>query len=377
MAGRILLDVLVRQGVIGKEKLLYKTDAQTNLAEYYLSLDSFCRQSDKGTCLAGSIAKLLNIPLLSLSDFDDSLWRDSPSDCWERHLMIPHREHDGNIYLGMVNPFDAEALQQAEMVMGISLQRAVIDIHELASFFAGSVGTARLDYGQTVREVRQEYRLAGFVMPEQENTVDAIPAAIDSMISSMICKALEMSASDIHIDAMDNSAIIRFRIDKRLYLHTEIPADLKDSLTMSLLLRSGLDITCHAHPQEGSFQFNAENRVIDVRVAAMPTVQGQRLCLRLLDGVQKKLGLSEIGMGHAMAQSYRDTLLNKPGLIVVAGPTNSGKTTTMHAGLSEFDRDALSIFTLEDPVEYRLAGITKYKLMKSRVFPMQLHCGIC
>lgn len=368
MAGRILLDVLVKRGFVGREKLLFAMEPHAGVTEYYLRLDDFCRENGHAQGLAGVITEITGVPIIAISEIDTACWLENPLDCWEKHMALPYRKSDGGICLAMVNPFDAAALQSAEIALGSSLQRAVIDVRSLSGFFSVSGYTARSDYRQAVRDVRQEYHLASPLAGGSIDTSNRMPAAIEDMICSMISKAVEVSASDIHIDALADSAIIRFRIDRCLYLHTEIPTDLKTSLLMNLLLRSGLDITCHACPQDGSFQIVAGSNVVDIRVAVMPTVYGLRLCMRLLGGDRNKLNLSEIGMGERMAGMYRSTLLRKPGLIVVAGPTNSGKTTTMHAGLSEFDHDSLSIFTLEDPVESRLWGITQIQVNEKQGF---------
>jgi type II secretory ATPase GspE/PulE/Tfp pilus assembly ATPase PilB-like protein len=182
-------------------------------------------------------------------------------------------------------------------------------------------------------------------------------APVIKFVNMMITKAVALSASDIHIEPEENTINIRYRIDGILYAQPSPPKNLQLAINSRLKIMANLNISESRRPQDGRFQMTIEDKQIDVRLSCLPTVYGENLVLRVLNTSNILLGLEQIGFQGSNLDNYK-SLLHKPnGIILVTGPTGSGKTTTLYSSISTINNTEKSIYTTEDPVEYRLPGI--------------------
>src|SRR5207249_5671631 len=197
---------------------------------------------------------------------------------------------------------------------------------------------------------------------EEEDGVSEGP--IVRIVNSVILQAAEDGASDIHFEAQEDGLVVRFRIDGVLHEVQRIPRRLAAGVTTRLKVLAKLDIAERRKPQDGRISLNAAaaGRLLDVRVAVLPTVEGEAVVMRLLDKSKKPPTLEEVGLGTAM-QERLATLIHRPtGASLVTGPTGSGKSTTLFAAMTEINRPEINIITVEDPVEYRLAGLNQVQI---------------
>ncbi|MEO1718119.1 MAG: ATPase, T2SS/T4P/T4SS family [Planctomycetota bacterium] len=186
------------------------------------------------------------------------------------------------------------------------------------------------------------------------------------LVNMILFEALRRRASDVHVHPEEDRLVIRFRIDGMLVDAFSPPQSLASAISSRLKVMTELDIANRHSPQDGYTSVRVGNKKIDIRLSVVPTVYGERIVLRLLDQSQTELGLDQIGMSHEMQRDLMDLVDRPNGMVLVTGPTGSGKTTTLYAALQKIDRDARNVMTIEDPVEYHLEGISQIQVNPKR-----------
>lgn len=199
-----------------------------------------------------------------------------------------------------------------------------------------------------------------FLGPGIETTAEDAPVV--KLLQSIFEDAYQIKASDIHIEPQESRLQIRFRIDGEMHLQTEVDSRVGPALVLRLKLMSGLDISEKRLPQDGRFNVRIKQQSVDIRLSTMPTQYGESVVMRILAQNSGLLDLSRIGMPDRMLEQYRRMISHSYGMILVTGPTGSGKTTTLYATLSTLNAPNTKIITIEDPVEYRLPGISQVQV---------------
>lgn len=198
---------------------------------------------------------------------------------------------------------------------------------------------------------------------------------IIQLVSHLLVKAQQLRASDLHFEPLAHSVCVRFRIDGVLQEIQQLPKKLQEAIVSRLkIMSASMNIAEKRLPQEGRFQFQGESHVFDIRVSTMPTIYGESVVLRLLDRSSLRLGLSDLGL-EKKDQLLMENLIKQPnGLLLMTGPTGSGKTTTLYACLQELNHPNCKIITVEDPIEYQLPGINQVQIQEEigRTFPVVL-----
>ncbi len=189
-------------------------------------------------------------------------------------------------------------------------------------------------------------------------------APLVRLVNSVIFQAAEDGASDVHFEPQEDALIVRFRVDGVLQEVQRIPKRMTPGVTTRLKVLAKLDIAERRKPQDGRISLNAAaaGRMLDIRVATLPTVEGEKVVMRLLDKSRRAPTLEELGLSDAMRADIADILARPTGALLVTGPTGSGKSTTLYAGLTTINRPEINIITVEDPVEYRLAGVNQVQI---------------
>lgn len=182
------------------------------------------------------------------------------------------------------------------------------------------------------------------------------------IVDSILSHAVQAGVSDIHIEPMDHCVRIRFRFDGVLFQAGELAIHMLEKITARVKIMSSLDIANKRLPQDGRMIWQTNGRSIDLRVSTMPTVRGEKTVIRLLDANRVHLDLDALGLGERVVPMLRQLSRNSKGLLLISGPTNSGKTTTLYAMLRELLSPAVSIATMEDPVEYQLQGVSQSQI---------------
>jgi type II secretory ATPase GspE/PulE/Tfp pilus assembly ATPase PilB-like protein len=318
---------------------------------------------------ARRLAEQYGFPFVDLDHFqgDHQLFRDIPLDLMIRYQFLPEHREDGHITIVVGDPTDVLKLDELELLLGAPLKVKVASPAAIREKLQKSESTQRV-----LDEATEGFRMQ--LVAENEDgeetlTIDSITAQDSSpiikLVDSIVFNAIQRRASDIHIETRDNEVVIKYRIDGVLYEALE-PIDKRHHTTIisRIKIMSELDIAEKRVPQDGRFKLRITGRTIDFRVSIVPTAHGEDSVIRILDKESmskefKNLRLDILGFDESMLARFRKFIKEPYGMVLVTGPTGSGKTTTLYAALSEIQSSEDKIITIEDPVEYQLRGITQ------------------
>ncbi|MFZ5804103.1 MAG: GspE/PulE family protein [Acidobacteriota bacterium] len=317
---------------------------------------------------AQALAERLGLPFDDLSNFrvDPELLRHIPVDVMLRYQFVPlHREGEV-VVVAMADPSDVLMVDEVELALGSPVEVRVAPKNRIAEILEKSESTQRV-----LDEATEDFRIQ--LVQETDNgeealSIDRIAAdtsPIIKLVDTIIYNAIQRRASDIHIETRDHGVIVKYRIDGVLYEALE-PIDRRHHATIisRIKVMSELDIAEKRIPQDGRFKLRIKGRTIDFRVSIMPTVFGEDAVIRILDKESanqefRNLNLDVLGFDAETKRKLRKFIREPYGMVLVTGPTGSGKTTTLYACLSEIVSTEDKIITIEDPVEYILPGVTQ------------------
>src|SRR5213080_798362 len=318
---------------------------------------------------AQRLAEQYGFPYVDLEHFqvDHQLFRDIPLDLMIRYQFLPEKRENGHIAVVVGDPTDVLKLDELELLLGAPLRVKVASPASIRDKLQKSESTQRV-----LDEATEGFRMQ-LVGEDDEGeetlTIDSITqqesSPIIKLVDSIVFNAIQRRASDIHIETRDNEVVVKYRIDGVLYEALD-PIDKRHHSTIisRIKVMSELDIAEKRVPQDGRFKLKLTGRAIDFRVSVVPTVHGEDCVIRILDKESmnkefKNLRLDVLGFDDEMLHTFRKFIKEPYGMVLVTGPTGSGKTTTLYAALSEIQSAEDKIITIEDPVEYQLRGITQ------------------
>ena len=318
--------------------------------------------------MAQTLADQYGLPWDPLQDFriDSEFFETIPVEWMHRAPFVPLSKDKGVLTIAISNPQDVRAVDELELLLGCELRLVVSTTTAINEALAASEGNK-----QVLSRIQAE--LDPVLIKEDEKgeeilsveriTKDQSPVV--KLVNTIILSALQKQASDIHVEATERSMEVKFRIDGVLYTAMEsLPSSLHASFISRLKIMSELDIAERRIPQDGRFKLHVEKRTVDFRVSILPSVFGESVVIRILDkqnissGVQG-LRLDVLGYNAEDLRQFRRAITRPYGMVLVTGPTGSGKTTTLYGALNEVHTVEDKIITIEDPVEYQLKGIVQ------------------
>lgn len=272
--------------------------------------------------------------------------------------LIPIDLSNGVLLVATAEPMDLPTLEELRHKTGYRIQTVLAtptDIEEAIRIYY-STSTA-----DASRDVNDEFN-DGDALEDDFADVDVENAPVVKFINTLMRMAVKIGASDIHIEPLAQKTRVRMRVDGRLFDQSEITPAAHQSLITRMKIISGMDIAERRLPQDGRTSFQVGRRSVDVRVSSIPTVYGEKVALRILGGASRALSVGELGMDSANRAIF-DRISGLPhGMLLVCGPTGSGKTTTLYALLKEISTPAVNVVTIEDPVEYEIEGINQIQV---------------
>lgn len=322
---------------------------------------------DKGyvteTQISEALARQLKIPFIDIQQFSTkSETINKLPEAQARRLRCAVLEDRGSTYLvGMVDPTDLFAYDELVRLLHKDIELAVIQESSLLQLIDRSyrrtdeISNLALELGQDLGEAAIDFAALGIGGSSDE-------APVVKLLQTIFEDAVQVRASDIHIEPQENRLHIRFRIDGVMHLQTEADLKISSALVLRLKLMSGLDISEKRLPQDGRFAVKVKQQPVDVRISSMPTQYGESVVMRLLIQNTSGFSLEKLGMPSDMLARFRKLIHRPSGMVLVTGPTGSGKTTTLYAALNELNSTSNKIITVEDPVEYRLPGINQVQV---------------
>jgi MSHA biogenesis protein MshE len=355
-------DLLVQQKLISQDQLKFALEQQKRSGRKLgrvLVDNAFVTEEN----ISEALGKQLNIPFINLKFYNINFdqMRVLPENQARRFRAIVLEERNGKLLVGMADPTDLFGFDEIARVVKRDIDIAVVtegqllesidrgyrrteEISGLARELSEDIGDTYVDFGALTENVGTE------------------EAPVVKLLQTMFDDATNIRASDIHIEPQEGRMMIRFRIDGALHLQTEADSKIAPSLVLRLKLMSGLDISEKRLPQDGRFHVRVREQGVDVRIATCPTQNGEAVVMRLLRQDGGMVGLDKLGMPSDMLKRFREVIRRSNGMILVTGPTGSGKTTTLYSALSEINTIDQKIITVEDPVEYRLSGINQVQV---------------
>ena len=322
----------------------------------------------EGEAHAQALAERLGLPYVDVAAFrvDAELFRSIPVEWMLRYAFIPEKRTEKSLTIVCADPADVVKLDELELLAGLPLKLKVGSRTAINDILQKSESSQRV-----LDEATEEFRMQ-LVSEDEEGeetlTIDRITqdaSPIIKLVDSIVFNAIQRRASDVHIETQENVVIIKYRIDGVLYQAMD-PIDKRHHGTIisRIKVMSELDIAEKRVPQDGRFKLRVRGRTIDFRVSIMPTVHGEDAVIRILDKESanaefKSLSLEVVGFDAETKKKLRKFIREPYGMVLVTGPTGSGKTTTLYACLSEIQSVEDKIVTIEDPVEYQLRGITQ------------------
>jgi len=310
----------------------------------------------------------LNFIPLESHPVDYNLVQSLPVDLMLRNKFVPLRRENGHMVIAMADPSDLMLLDELKAQLRIPLKVEVATASAIEAVLRKGDASQRV-----LQEATEGFRAA--LVKETENgeevldldrlSGDSEMSPIIKLVDTIVFTALEKRASDIHMETRDSDMVVRYRIDGALYEAGD-PIDIRHHQTIisRIKVMSELDIAERRVPQDGRFRMRIRGRNVDFRVSIIPTAHGEDAVIRILDKEQinesfKDLRLEVVGFDPVLLAKFRRFILEPYGMVLVTGPTGSGKTTTLYAALNEIRNDEDKIITIEDPVEYQLRGVAQ------------------
>jgi type IV pilus assembly protein PilB len=358
-------ELLVRENLISNKQL---EEAQDEAAEsggrlgYSLQKLGYIAESE----LTNFLSKQYGVPSINLSEFDvdEDVIGLISKDVAQKHRCIPINRAGASLIVAMADPSNIYAIDDLKFITGYNIE--VVVASEVAIEEAFTRYYDRVRY-EEVMEGFDEEDIDFSEEDEEVNIVDLEKASVEApvvrLVNMVLINAIKKGASDIHLEPYEKKLRVRYRIDGVLYEEMTPPLRLRNALVSRLKIMSQLDIAERRLPQDGRIKLKlGKGREMDYRVSVLPTMFGEKVVLRLLDKSNLQLDMTKLGFDVQPLEAFKNAIYQPYGMVLVTGPTGSGKTTTLYSALSELNRSESNISTAEDPIEYNLHGINQVQM---------------
>jgi type IV pilus assembly protein PilB len=375
--GERIADALVEDGLLSEEQVEELLEQQKKEGTRFVKLvleKSYVSDQDLTVCMG----RVLNVPPINLGrvTIPPEISELVPRDAAHNHRVIPISRLENKLFLAMADPLNVLAIDDVRRITKLEIspliasERAVAD--KLNVFDAGQGGSiediiqdaqkqreadAEADSVETVREVTENVSIDQLAASGEE-------APVIKLANLIIVQAIKDRASDIHLEPFEKSMRLRYRVDGVLLDATPPPKEMQLALTSRFKIMSNLDIAERRLPQDGRMRVRVSGKDFDLRVSAMPTVHGEKMVLRVLDKSNLSASVDKLGLDAETFKQFRAAIDAPHGLLLVTGPTGSGKTTTLYSALNELNNPIFNIVTVEDPVEFQIPGINQVPTKK-------------
>jgi type IV pilus assembly protein PilB len=373
-SGDKLGQILLNEKILTEEELQKALEIQkkegTKLGDILVNI-GFVSEKD----IVIALSKQLSIPYVSYSKGllkpadDQDLLKLVPEEYARRFVLLPISKHLNSLTVAFVDPLDLITIDNLKHMTGheinpiiatkSDIQRSIDEFYGKEDLLKDAISDSyELEEFKVEKDKDEDLSLDELISRAEE-------APIVKLVDLLLMQAIKDRASDIHIEPFKNKINIRYRIDGVLY---EIPPPSKHllpAIVSRIKILSNLDIAERRLPQDGAFLVNVEKKGIDIRVSSIPTIYGEKVVMRILDKSSTPLDLKEIGFEPRDLENFKKAIFSPHGLILITGPTGSGKTTTLYAALNEIISPRKNISTVEDPVEYKLEGINQVQIKPS------------
>ncbi|HEY8712960.1 MAG TPA: type IV-A pilus assembly ATPase PilB [Thermoanaerobaculia bacterium] len=356
-----------------KEALRMQKETGGKLGETLIKLN-FVSEEDITECLS----QQFGVPSINLAHFeiDPSVIKLIPADVARKYNILPVNKTGATITIAMADPTNVFAMDDIKFMTGYNVEPVVaseLGIKAAIDNYYGS--TSALELKKVMEDLQQSESADLEVLEEEEEldvaalTEGAEEAPVVKLCNLILTDAIKRGASDIHIEPYEKEFRVRFRIDGTLYEIMNPPLKLRDAITSRMKILAKLDIAEKRLPQDGriklKMKLNDKNKELDFRVSVLPTLFGEKIVMRLLDKDNLRLDMTKLGFEPESLAKFEEAIFKPWGMVLVTGPTGSGKTNTLYSALSKVNSPEVNIMTAEDPVEFNLPGINQVQMKEA------------
>ncbi len=363
-----LKEILIREGVVDEGTLdLVNQEAERRrqntvdllISQGVINKDYFYLILAKALKVERVILGGMNIPENILALITEDVAR-------QRRIVIFGKNKDDSYNVAMENPTDLETINFLTLRLGAPVRPFLATDEDLDRGYTLYGQKQAEDFKKIIEQSVKE-SLRSKVRGVEEAAHDVPIVAI---VDNLLAYAVSSRASDIHFEVMDDIVLVRFRVDGVLREIVRMPKEVHSAVVARVKILSSLRIDEHSKPQDGRFRYKVGGKIIDIRVSIIPTFYGEKVELRLLDAAQKPLSLEELGMFEDTAKKVRDAIQKSYGMVLICGPTGSGKTTTLYSVMNILNRPEVNIVTIEDPIEYDMRYLNQMQVNEQKALSL-------
>lgn len=358
--------ILLERGAVDEETLTaakIKAEDEGSRLERLLVEDKLV--SAESISLA--LSEYLSIPPINLEHMtpDKDLFNLAPKEVFLRHMIVPVCRTGKMMTVALGEPFDVMGVDELGTLTGLQIVPLVAPEHQVSEVLRRFSSDTAQGLEDILKDVEEEDDDVEEVTTQEDETSleemleKAEDAPVVRIVNSIMVEAIRKGASDIHIEPMERQIRLRYRIDGVLYESPSPPKTLQSSIISRMKIMSNLDIAERRIPQDGRFRIRALGKEADIRMSMLPTVHGEKIVMRILDKSALAGSLDDLGLDEDSHRDLKFAVSQPHGMLLVTGPTGSGKTTTLYSALQELNTPEENIVTVEDPVEYQLQGINQ------------------
>ena len=363
-------EVLLREGLISKEQLSRALQEQTQSGMrlgYCLVKLGYIDENE----LTKLVARQHRMPAVDLARFevDQRILKLVPSDLATKHVILPLKRDGRTLTVAMADPGNIAVIDDLKFITRYDIFPVLAGEFTLRNFVEKHYEGSDMQMAALLEDIAADALGDIEVLENQDDDVNAaaLAASVDDapvvkLINAIMGDAVKRGASDIHFECFEHELRVRYRVDGALSEVMKPPAKLKAALISRFKIMASLNIAERRVPQDGRIKLKLGNKVIDYRVSTLPTLFGEKVVLRILDKGNLTLDLEKFGIETRAEHELMEAVQNPYGMVLVTGPTGSGKTTTLYSALSKINNIDVNIMTAEDPVEYNLFGINQVQV---------------
>jgi general secretion pathway protein E/type IV pilus assembly protein PilB len=360
----LLGEIMIRRGAVTREQVdaaLLKKEGKERIGQALIRL-GHAREED----VLQALSEQTRVPVLDLTkvEIDATLLNPATVKTVFQRQVLPIDRQDGTLRVAISDPLDLEVLDDLRLLLKSRIQPFLARPSDIDRLIKKHYGVAADEVHRMVDAARADVEVIRENGESEDDVALAEDAALIKFVNQVFVEAVRDRASDIHVEPMEHELRVRYRIDGVLH-KVPIPGEIKRfqaAIVSRLKIMANLNIAEKRLPQDGRIKLNCLGKAIDVRVSVIPNVWGEGVCLRLLDRANMVLSLQELGMPPAVLTEFNLLITEPHGIVLVTGPTGSGKTTTLYAALEKINSVEDKIITVEDPVEYQLPGIKQIQV---------------
>lgn len=347
-------DLLIEAGVLSQEQLDYALETKSSEEKLgdFLIRENFITEQQ----LIEVLEFQLGIPHINLNQFtiDPELLQLVPVELAKRTRIMPLRRDKNKLFIAMADPMDYFAIEEVRMATGCQIETSIAakdDLYRTITKYYDlqeSMEAALSDLGVTPNETQQE-------ITDEESP-------IVRLVNQIIANGVLQRASDIHFDPQETEFRVRYRVDGILRTERSLPKHMQSMITARIKIMGSLNITENRVPQDGRIKTNINFKPVDIRLSTLPTVFGEKIVMRILDLSNAMNDITKLGFSKENEELFRKMISRPNGIVLITGPTGSGKSSTLYAALNHLNDEGVNLITVEDPVEYQLEGINQIQV---------------